>query len=167
MKWQISIKELGEQMEQTIIILAGVFALPAWVAAQAFPAMPPAGYDQTGLYPAGAINTITYYSSVTGTNEISPSSPAFFSTGQGPGLFPNGGAQAKQMMKTLLLSCGTADWDGFYPPSQDLHDDCVSNDIPHGWLPVLGERHDAACGAPPCGTFSKCCSPMLVRYSIG
>ena len=56
-------------MKQAFFILAGLFAIPACVLAQALPTMPPADYEQGGLYPAGAVNTITYYSSVYGTNE--------------------------------------------------------------------------------------------------
>jgi enterochelin esterase-like enzyme/fibronectin type 3 domain-containing protein len=272
-----------EKMKRALFILAGLFIIPLYVMAQALPTMPPAGYDQGGLYPAGTVNTITYYSSVYGTNEqmmvytppgystsqrypviygyqgisagigtifdtwcvgagvvadnligqgiikpviivavndqingdptadtincaipyidshystyadadhrglygyswggmycadigcanlntfyhISPSSPAFFSSGQGPGLFPNGGAQAKQVLKCLLLSCGTADWDGFYPPSQDLHNYCVSNNIPHGWLPVLGEGHDGGVWRPAMWNFLQMADAAGFRY---
>ncbi|HUZ08089.1 MAG TPA: carbohydrate-binding protein [Candidatus Paceibacterota bacterium] len=270
-------------MRPTFFILAGFFAMPASVLAQPLPTMPPANYEQVGVYPAGAINTITYYSSVYGASEqmlvytppgysasqkyavvyayqgigagidtifdnwccdagniadnligqgkiqpviivavndqingdptvdtincvipyidshyssyadadhrglygyswggmytadvgcanlstfhnISPSSPAFFNSGQGPGLFPNGGAQAKQVLKCLLLSCGTSDWDGFYPPSQDLHDYCISNHIPHGWLPVLGEGHDAGVWAPAMWNFLQMADAAGFRY---
>ena len=283
MKRSTLTKELGRKLKQASFILAGLFAIPAYVLAQPLPIMPPANYEQVGVYPAGAVNTITYYSSAYGTNEqmmvytppgyttnqrypvvyayqgigtgidtifdnwccdagniadnligegiikpviivavndqingdptadtlncaipyidshystyadadhrglygfswggmytadvgcanlstfhnISPSSPAFFSSGQGPGLFPNGGAQAKQVLKCLLLSCGTADWDGFYPPSQDLHDYCVSNNIPHGWLPVLGEGHDAGVWAPAMWNFLQMADAAGFRY---
>jgi enterochelin esterase-like enzyme/fibronectin type 3 domain-containing protein len=283
MKQKASVKELSVKLKQVFFILAGLFAIPAWVMAQPLPTMPPANYEQVGVYPAGAINTITYYSSVYGTNEqmmvytppgystsqkypvvygyqgigagidtifdnwccdagniadnligqrkiqpviivavndqingdptadtlncvipyidsnystdadadhrglygyswggmytadvgcanlstfhnISPSSPAFFSSGQGPGLFPNGGAQAKQVLKCLLLSCGTSDWDGFYPASQDLHDYCVSNNIPHGWLPVLGEGHDGGVWAPAMWNFLQMADAAGFRY---
>jgi endo-1,4-beta-xylanase len=276
-------QESAAKLRRAFFILAGLFAIPARVMAQPLPVMPPANYDAAGLYPAGAVNTITYYSSVYGTNEqmmvytppgyntnqkypvvygyqgigagidtifdgwccdaggvadnligqgtikpviivavndqingdptadtincaipyidshystyadadhrglygyswggmycadigcanlstfhnISPSSPAFFSSGQGPGLFPNGGAQAKQVLKCLLLSCGTADWDGFYPPSQDLHNYCVSNNIPHGWLPVLGEGHDAGVWRPAMWNFLQMADAAGFRY---
>ncbi len=39
---------------------------------------------------------------------------------------PNGGAEAKQKLKTLLLSCGTADWDGFCPPNLATHNYCLA-----------------------------------------
>ena len=57
---------------------------------------------------------------------LCPSSAALFSTGTGPGFFPNDGAQAKQDLKCFLLSCGTADWDGFYPNDLDLANYCTS-----------------------------------------
>ena len=96
------------------------------------------GYSWGGMYTlnVGCSNLNTFH-------YLSPSSAAIFSTGSGPGYFPNGGAQAKQVMKTLLISCGTADWDGFYPTDQDLHNYCVSNGIAHGWWPMNGEGHDA------------------------
>ena len=249
---------------RAFFILVGLFVIPVYVMAQTLPTLPPSNYEQVGVYPAGAINTVTYYSSVYGANEqmmvytppnydpskkygviygyqgistgidtifddwcvdagniednligggiiknpviivavndqingdptadtlncaipyidshystyadadhrglygyswggmyaadtgcanlntfhhISPSSPAFFSSGQGPNLFPNGGAQAKQVLKCFLLSCGTADWDGFYPASLDLATWCQANGIPNFyWLPVQGEGHDA------------------------
>ncbi len=244
----------------------------ASVMAQPFPIMPPADYEQVGVYPAGSVSTITYYSSVYGTNEqmmvytpagyntkqkygviyayqgistgidtifddwcvyagaiadnligqgkirpviivavndqingspsadtincvipymdshystipgadhrgvygyswgggytfdigcenlatfhhISPTSACVYIIDSNSTLFPNNGAQAKQVMKTLLLSCGTADWDGFYPGNQAIHDFCVSNDIPHGWLPVLGAGHDAGVWSPAMWNF--------------
>ena len=283
MKPPPSSHESRRKLKATFIVLAGLFAAPAHVPAQPLPTLPPANYEQVGVYPAGAVNTITYYSSVYGANEqmmvytppgystsqrypvvyayqgigagiatifdnwccdagniadnligeglikpviivavndqingdptadtlncvipyidshystyadadhrglygyswggmytgnigcanlstfhnISPSSPAYFSTGQGPNLFPNGGAQAKQVMKCLLLSCGTADWDGFYPASQDLHNYCVSNNIPHGWLPVLGGGHDAGVWAPAMWNFLQMADTAGFRY---
>lgn len=47
-------------------------------------------------------------------------------------------AVAKQKLKTLLLSCGTIDWCGFYPSNLATHEYCVRNNIPHGWLSVKG-----------------------------
>jgi endo-1,4-beta-xylanase len=253
-------------------LLAVFFATPAWVVAQPLPIMPPADYEQVGVYPAGSVNTVTYYSSVYGTNEqmmvytppgynakqkcgviyayqgistgidtifddwcvyagaiadnligqgkikpviivavndqingspsadtincvipyidshystipgadhrgvygyswgggytfdigcenlatfhhISPTSACVYIIDGDGTLFPNGGAGAKQVMKTLLLSCGTADWDGFYPGNQAIHEYCVSNDIPHGWLPVLGAGHDAGVWSPAMWNF--------------
>jgi endo-1,4-beta-xylanase len=252
-------------------ILAGLFAIPACVIAQALPITPPAGYDQGGLYPAGAITSVSYYSPSQGTNDtmyvylppgyttsrkypviygypgisagadtifagwcvdaggladnlighgkiqpviivaiddnnwdvqsdtlnviipyidshystyadadhrglygyswggmytlnigsshldtfhyLSPSSAAIFSTGSGPGYFPNGGAEAKQKMKCLLISCGTADWDGFYPPNLDLANYCDANGIPHYWWPVQGAGHDASVWRPAMWNF--------------
>ena len=258
--------------KRALFILAVLLAMPAGVKAQGLPNMPPgSNWDTGGLYPAGAVNTVTYYSSVYGTNEqiivytppgynpsqkcgviygyqgigagidtifddwcvyanvvadnligqgiikpviivavndqingdptadtlncvipfidanystyadadnrglygyswggmycadvgcanlntfhyLSPSSPAFFSSGQGTNLFPHG-APSLQQLKCFLLSCGTADWDGFYPPSQNLHDFCGSSNIPHGWLPVLGAGHDAGVWGPAMWNF--------------
>jgi endo-1,4-beta-xylanase len=107
------------------------------------------GYSWGGMYAAdtGCANLNTFH-------YISPSSPAFFSSGQGPNLFPNGGAQAKQVLKCFLLSCGTADWDGFYPASLDLATWCQANGIPNFyWLPVQGEGHDAGVWAPAMWNF--------------
>jgi enterochelin esterase-like enzyme/fibronectin type 3 domain-containing protein/regulation of enolase protein 1 (concanavalin A-like superfamily) len=54
-------------------------------------------------------------------------------------LFPNGGAEAKQKLKTLLIACGTAD--GLYGASEGAHNYCVANGIPHAWWPVAGGGH--------------------------
>jgi enterochelin esterase family protein len=58
-------------------------------------------------------------------------------------LFPNGGAEAKQKMKCLFISCGDADWMGLYSKSLDAHNYCVANGIPHYWWSVAGGNHDA------------------------
>ncbi|HEX9046713.1 MAG TPA: carbohydrate-binding protein, partial [Verrucomicrobiae bacterium] len=252
--------------------LAALLALPVGLVAQPLPTMPPTGYDQGGQYPAGAINTITYYSSVTGTNEmmmvytppgydpgkkygviygyqgistgvdtifddwcvdagtvadnligqgkikpviivavddqatgnvrdetindvipyidshystyadadhrgvygfswgggytfdvgcenlntfrhLSPSSACVYIIDSNETLFPNGGALAKQVLKTLLISCGTADWDGFYPGNQAIHEYCASNNIPHAWWPVNGGGHDSGVWRPAMWNF--------------
>ena len=241
-------------------ILAGLFAIPTCMMAQAFPTTPPAGYDQGGLYPAGAITGVSYYSPSQGTNDtmyvylppgyttsrkypviygypgisagadtifagwcvdaggladnligagkiqpviivaiddnngdvqadtlnviipcidshystyadadhrglygyswgggytfnigcgnlstfhhLSPSSAAPNKAGDGS-LFPNGGAEAKAKLKTLLIACGTADYLGLYGSSEGAHNYCVANGIPHAWWPVLNGNHDA------------------------
>ncbi|MGO9115563.1 MAG: carbohydrate-binding protein [Thermoguttaceae bacterium] len=106
------------------------------------------GYSWGGQYTlnVGCSNLNTFH-------YLCPSSAAVFNTGSGPGFFPNGGTQAKQDLKCLLLSCGTADWDGFYPTNEDLANYCTSNDIPHGWLPVIGEGHDAGVWRPAMWNF--------------
>ena len=274
MKRSTLTKELGGRLRQAIFTLAGLFAIPVYVMAQAVPTMPPTNYDTGGLYPAGAVNAITYYSSVAGTNRsmevytppgystsqkygviyaihgigawpdtifagwccgastvsdnligqgkihgmiivamddnnidthselcnviipyieshypviadadhrgiygyslgggatfneafgyssgldtfhyISPTSAANFNHPADTDMFPNGGAVAKQKMKCLFLSCGTGDWDGFYPPNQATHNYCASNNIPHGWLPVLGGGHDGGVWRPAMWNF--------------
>ena len=266
--------ELGRKLKQAIFILAGLFAIPAWVMAQPLPTMPPSGYDTGGLYPAGTVTGITYYSPVAGTNRdmevytppnynpnqkygviyaihgigawadtifagwccgasavsdnligqgkihgviivamddnnidthselcnviipyiesnysvyadadhrgiygyslgggatfneafgyasgldtfhyISPTSAATFNHPGDSDMFPNGGAVAKQKMKCLFISCGTGDWDGFYPGNQGTHNYCAANNIPHGWLPVLGGGHDGGVWRPAMWNF--------------
>jgi len=54
-------------------------------------------------------------------------------------LFPNGGAEAKQKLKTLLIACGTAD--SLYSASEAAHNYCVPNNIPHAWWPINGAGH--------------------------
>jgi enterochelin esterase-like enzyme/fibronectin type 3 domain-containing protein/regulation of enolase protein 1 (concanavalin A-like superfamily) len=56
-----------------------------------------------------------------------------------PTLFPNGGAEAKQKLKTLLIACGTSD--SLYGASEGAHNHCVANNIPHAWWPIAGAGH--------------------------
>ena len=262
--------ELGRKLKQAIFILAGLFAIPACVMAQALPATPPSGYDQGGRYPSGSVSDVNYYSSVagkeltmkvytppnydpnqkygvvycyqgiradTGTifadwcvgtgivcdnligegkiskgviivavddqfngdysdvngmtlndaipfvdsnyptyadadhrgvygyswgggyafnvgcgnlntfHHIAPSSAAPSKAGD-DSLFPNGGAEAKAKLKTLVISCGNADWLGLYSKSDDSHNYCVSNGIPHAWWPVNGGDHNGGVWRP-------------------
>ena len=269
-----SVKELSMKAGRIFFILAGLFAIPACMLAQPLPTMPPTNYDTGGLYPAGAVTGITYYSPVAGTNRdmevytppgyspskkygviyaihgigawadtifaswccgasavsdnligqgkingviivamddnnidthselcnviipyiesnysvyadadhrgiygyslgggatfneafgyssgldtyhyICPTSAANFNHPADADMFPNGGAVAKQKLKCLLLSCGTGDWDGFYPYNMATHDYCASNNIPHGWLPVLGGGHDGSVWRPAMWNF--------------
>jgi endo-1,4-beta-xylanase len=69
------------------------------------------------------------------------------------GSFPNNGAEAKQKMKTLLLSCGTADWVGLYPQNEARHNDLVAMGVPHAWWPVAGGNHDAGVWRPAMWNF--------------
>ncbi len=75
-------------------------------------------------------------------HHLSPSSSAPNKAGD-DSLFPNGGAEAKEKIKTLLISCGDADWMGLYPNSLNCHNYCVANEIPHHWFTVPGGNHDA------------------------
>lgn len=54
-------------------------------------------------------------------------------------LFPNGGAEAKQKLKTLLIACGN--YDSLYGASEGAHNYCVANNIPHAWWPIAGAGH--------------------------
>ena len=88
-------------------------------------------------------------------HHLAPSSAAPNKAGDSS-LFPNGGAEAKQKLKTLLIACGNADYLGLYGSSEGAHNYCVANGIPHAWWPVLNGNHDAgACGDLTCGTSSK------------
>jgi hypothetical protein len=68
MKQKTSVKKFSVKLKRVFFILAGLFAIPLGMVAQPLPTMPPSGYDTGGLYPAGAVTGITYYSSVAGTN---------------------------------------------------------------------------------------------------
>ena len=74
-------------------------------------------------------------------------------------MFPNGGAIAKQKLKTLVLSCGTIDWCGFYPSNLATHNYCEANNIPHYWLSVEGGNHDAKVWSPAMYYFLKYAFP--------
>jgi enterochelin esterase-like enzyme/fibronectin type 3 domain-containing protein len=107
--------------------------------------------DHRGLYGYswGGQYTINVGSSHLDTfHHLSPSSAALW--GSAGGSF---GADARQKLKTLLISCGTSDWDGFYPPNQATHNDCAANNIPHAWWPVKGGGHDAGVWRPAMWNF--------------
>lgn len=74
-------------------------------------------------------------------------------------MFPNGGAEAKAKLKTLFLSCGTSDWDGFYPTNLATHNYCTANGIPHYWLSVQGGGHDAGVWRPAMWNFLQLAFP--------
>ncbi len=69
---------------------------------------------------------------------IAPSSAAP-SKASDSSLFPNGGAEAKQKLKLLLIACGTSD--SLYGASEGAHNYCVANNIPHAWWPIAGAGH--------------------------
>ena len=81
-------------------------------------------------------------------HHICPTSAAPFNHPSDAAMFPNGGTEAKQKIKTLFISCGTGDWDGFYPPNEATHKYCVANSIPHTWLSVEGGGHDGSVWRP-------------------
>lgn len=58
-----------KDMIKVIFALAGLWVLSGHVAAESFPIMPPAGYDQAGQFPAGTVHwNVSYYSSVAERN---------------------------------------------------------------------------------------------------
>jgi endo-1,4-beta-xylanase len=282
MKRNTLTKELGRKLKQAFFILAGLFAIPAWVMAQPLPTMPPGGpdngdFDKGGRFPAGSVTGISYYSPSQSANDtmyvytppgydpgkrypvvygypgigagadtifagwcvnagtvadnligegkiqpviivsiddnngdvqsdtlnviipyidshystyadadhrglygyswggmytinvgsshldtfhhLSPSSAALW--GSAGGSF---GADARKKLKTLFISCGTSDWDGFYPPAQATHTDCAANGVPHAWWPVLGGGHDAGVWRPAMWNFLQMADAAGFRY---
>ncbi len=75
---------------------------------------------------------------LTAFHHIAPSSAAP-NKASDSSLFPNGGAEAKQKLKTLVIACGNVD--GLYGASEGAHNYCVANGIPHVWWPVNGAGH--------------------------
>jgi enterochelin esterase-like enzyme/regulation of enolase protein 1 (concanavalin A-like superfamily) len=96
---------------------------------------------------------------------ISPTSAANFNHPSDAAMFPDGGAVAKQKMKCLFISCGDADWDGFYPPNLATHYFCVSNNIPHYWLSVAGGGHDGGVWRPAMWNFLQLASAAGIAGS--
>jgi enterochelin esterase-like enzyme len=95
------------------------------------------GYSWGGGYTfnIGCSNLDTFH-------HLSPSSAAPNKAGDDQ-LFPRGGAEAREKLKTLLISCGDADWLGLFNLSEGTHNYCAANGIPHHWWPVAGGGHDA------------------------
>jgi enterochelin esterase-like enzyme len=69
MKRDVLMQSLGMVMKRAVSVSAGLFVIPAWVLAQPLPTMPPTGYDQGGLYPAGTVTAVSYYSPSQGAND--------------------------------------------------------------------------------------------------
>jgi len=99
-------------------------------------------------------------------HHISPSSAANFNHPSDADMFPNDGAAVKQKVKTLFLSCGDADWDGFYPPNLATHNYCVAHNIPHSWLSVPGGGHDGGVWRPAMWNFLQLAFPADSRPSL-
>lgn len=94
-------------------------------------------------------------------HHVSPSSAAPFNHPSDADMFPNGGAEAKKRLKTLFISCGTGDWDGFYPPNKSTHEYCEANGIPHQWLSVEGGGHDGSVWRPAMWNFLQLAFPAV------
>lgn len=92
-------------------------------------------------------------------HHICPTSAAPFNHPSDKDMFPNGGAEAKQKIKTLFISCGTSDWDGFYPPNLATHKYCDSIHLPNYWLAVQGGGHDGSVWRPAMWNFLQLAFP--------
>ncbi|PJI10449.1 MULTISPECIES: RICIN domain-containing protein [Clostridium] len=92
-------------------------------------------------------------------HHICPSSATPFNHPSDANMFPNNGAEVKAKVKTLLLSCGTSDWDGFYPPNLATHNYCLAHNIPHYWLSVQGGGHDGSVWRPAMWNFLQLAFP--------
>ena len=56
-------------------------------------------------------------------------------------LFPNGGAEARQKLKTLFISWGQNDYESIVTANTNCHNFCTTNDIDHYWWEVPGAGH--------------------------
>jgi|GEM_PF-696284 len=99
-------------------------------------------------------------------HHISPSSAAPFNHPSDADMFPNDGATVKQKLKTLFISCGTSDWDNFYPPNLATHDYLVAHNIPHYWLSVEGGGHDGSVWRPAMWNFLQMAFPANTNPSL-
>lgn len=118
--------------------------------------------DHRGLYGYSMGGGVTFAEGIGHLDtfhHICPSSATPFNHPSDKDMFPNGGAEAKKKIKTLLLSCGTNDWDGFYPPNLATHNYCVANNIPHYWLSVNGGGHDGSVWRPAMWNFLQLAFP--------
>jgi enterochelin esterase-like enzyme len=100
-------------------------------------------------------------------HHISPSSAAPFNHPSDADMFPNDGAEAKAKIKTLFISCGDADWDGFYPPNQATHEYCDAHSIPNYWLSVAGGGHDGGVWRPAMWNFLQLAFPATSESGTG
>ncbi|NRY58641.1 RICIN domain-containing protein [Clostridium acetobutylicum] len=118
--------------------------------------------DHRGLYGYSMGGGVTFAEGIGHLDtfhHICPSSATPFNHPSDENMFPNNGAEAKKKLKTLLLSCGTSDWDGFYPPNLATHNFCVKNGIPHYWLSVQGGGHDGSVWRPAMWNFLQLAFP--------
>lgn len=80
-------------------------------------------------------------------HHLSPSSAVPFHPSD-EDMFKKGSPEITSRLKTLVLSCGTNDWCGFYPPNLASHNYCVQYNIPHYWMSVQGGNHDGKVWSP-------------------
>src|ERR1035437_2716233 len=80
---------------------------------------------------------------------VSPTSAATYDTDGTSTLFPNG---YDSRLKCLFISCGDADWDGFYPGNLSIAQ-YVANYPCSYWLDVPGGGHDGGVWRPAMWNF--------------
>jgi enterochelin esterase-like enzyme len=118
--------------------------------------------DHRGLYGYSMGGGVTFAEGL-GNNmdvfhHVSPSSATPFNHPSDKDMFKDL-TTFKQKMKTLFISCGTADWDGFYPPNETTHKYAESNGFPHYWLAVEGGGHDGSVWRPAMWNFLQLAFP--------
>lgn len=125
--------------------------------------------DHRGLYGYSLGGGVTFAEGlghIETFHHICPTSAAPFNHPSDPDMFPNNGEAVKKYVKTLFISCGTADWDGFYPPNEATHNYCVQHNIPHYWLSVVGGGHDGGVWRPAMWNFLQMAFPANGNRSI-
>ena len=100
------------------------------------------GYSWGGGYTfnVGCANLDTFH-------HLSPTAAAPSKAGDDT-LFPNGGAEAKQKLKTLFVSWGQYDYDVIIAANINCHNFCTTNGIDHYWWEVAGSGHDIGVWRP-------------------
>ncbi len=101
------------------------------------------GYSMGGGYAFAEVmgNLDTFH-------HLSPTSALPINHPSDDAMFKKGSKEVTSKLKTLVLSCGTKDWCGFYPANLATHNYCVQYNIPHYWLSVEGGNHDSGVWAP-------------------
>jgi enterochelin esterase-like enzyme len=126
--------------------------------------------DHRGIYGYSMGGGVTFAEGIGNMDlfhHVSPSSATPFNHPSDADMFPNDGAEAKQKLKTLFISVGTADWDGFYPPNEATHNYCVAHNIPHYWLAVQGGGHDGGVWRPAMWNFLQLAFPATTAAGTG
>lgn len=125
--------------------------------------------DHRGLYGYSLGGGVTFAEGlghIETFHHISPTSAATFNHPSDANMFPNNGADVKAKVKTLFISCGTADWDGFYPSNEATHKYCVDHNIPHYWLAVQGGGHDGGVWRPAMWNFLQLAFPANTTATL-